>query len=106
MTARAELVEVLREPSVADIPDSALLRRVMMFAVRYHKGRVPFWSTVGEITSLGSGYSTQLCRRFGLDPHAVTKKEVRASREQSRTRTHGPALLAQMEGEENEQGQQ
>lgn len=53
--------------SVDDIPDAQLLERAVKSA-RPKRGRVPRWSAVGDAFALGSTYSIQLCRRFGIDP--------------------------------------
>ncbi len=57
-------------PSVADIPDEELIRRVVKSArVKGRRGyKHPRWAAVAEVFQLGSGYSAQLCRRFGLNP--------------------------------------
>lgn len=52
---------------VNDIPDEQLLSRAVRNA-RPRKGRVPRWSAVADAFALGSTFSIQLCRRFGLDP--------------------------------------
>jgi hypothetical protein len=71
---RAELLRVaadgarMPERSVADIPDAELLRRVVRSVVRNRPRRKEFaWAAVSEAFGLGSTYSAQLCRRFGLD---------------------------------------
>ena len=57
------------ERSVADIPDAELLRRAVESAVRRRPRRQEFaWDAVSEAFGLGSTYSAQLLRRFGLDP--------------------------------------
>lgn len=53
--------------TVADIADAELLRR----AVRHlapRSRRQPAWARIMDVFGLGSTYSHQLCRRFGLDP--------------------------------------
>lgn len=55
-----------QEPSVNDIPDVELLARVVRSKGRGRKG--PHWARVSRLFSLGSTYSAQLCRRFGVDP--------------------------------------
>jgi hypothetical protein len=57
------------EASVNDIPDNELLGR----AVRNCRDRLagkksPRWVAVSDTFVLGSTYSRQLCRRFGVDP--------------------------------------
>ncbi len=55
--------------SVADIPDADLLRRVVRSIAHNRPRRKEFaWAAVSEAFCLGSTYSMQLCRRFGLDP--------------------------------------
>ena len=55
--------------SVADIPDADLLRRVVRSIAHNRPRRKEFaWAAVSEAFGLGSTYSMQLCRRFGLDP--------------------------------------
>lgn len=57
------------EPSVNDIPDNELLGRAVRDCRRGRgRGRAPLWSVVSYRFALGSGYSAQLCRRYGLDP--------------------------------------
>lgn len=62
--------------SVNDIPDEELLRRV----VTNCRAGVPKSRThyrlvaVMETFALGSGYSMELCRRFGLDPDELVKR--------------------------------
>jgi hypothetical protein len=57
------------ERSVADIPDTELLGRVVRSVTRKRPRRQEFaWVAVMEAFGLGSTYSAQLCRRFGLDP--------------------------------------
>lgn len=67
----------MSEPSVHDIPDDTLLRRAVSSArVRNRrKGeKHERWTAVMDAFALGSGYSMQLCRRFGLDPFEVVKR--------------------------------
>lgn len=53
--------------TVADYPDEDLLRRaVCNLAPRAR--RQPAWARIGDVFALGSTYSKQLCRRFGIDP--------------------------------------
>lgn len=57
------------ERTVASIPDDDLLRRVVRHVVRSRPRRKEFaWAAVSDAFGLGSTYSAQLCRRFGLDP--------------------------------------
>jgi hypothetical protein len=59
---------------VNDIPDNDLLSRAVR-ECRRGRGRhkVYLWSKVSDRFALGSGYSMQLCRRFGLDPDEMVK---------------------------------
>jgi len=68
--------------TVADISDDQLLKRAVISArdptaPSHHKH--PRWVAVSQVFVLGSTYSHQLCRRFGLDPDELvsraTKKE-------------------------------
>ena len=57
--------------SVSSIPDADLLARAVKSArSRHYNKRVkhPRWVAVKDAFELGSGYSMELCRRFGLDP--------------------------------------
>ncbi len=57
--------------TVADIPDGKLLERAVKNcrAKSYRKGvKHERWVAVMETFGLGSGFSAQLCRRFGVDP--------------------------------------
>lgn len=55
--------------AVADIADSELVRRVVMnLRSPRHRRKVWLWTLVSEAFALGSTYSRQLCRRFGIDP--------------------------------------
>jgi hypothetical protein len=59
----------MTERTVASIPDDDLLRRAVKSATRKRRGRKEFaWSEVSNVFSLGSTFSMQLCRRFGIDP--------------------------------------
>lgn len=61
----------LTPPSVADIADSELLRRAVRNANPNQRGKGPHWIAVSDTFVLGSTYSRQLCRRFGVDPDGV-----------------------------------
>ncbi len=62
------------EQSVNDIPDNELLGRAVRNA-RGRTGRInPRWHGVADTFGLGSTYSRQLCRRFGLDPDERVKR--------------------------------
>lgn len=61
--------------TVADIPDSNLLERAVRSArPRRGRGPQPRWVVVAEAFALGSTYSRQLVRRFGLDPDEQVKR--------------------------------
>lgn len=53
--------------TVADISDEELLRRAVT-TVAKQRGRRFAWAKIMDVFMLGSTYSAQLCRRFGLDP--------------------------------------
>lgn len=55
-----------RKPSVADIPDVELLRRIV--GRKGYGRKQPRWVRVMNRFSLGSTYARQLCCRFGFDP--------------------------------------
>ena len=55
--------------SVNDISDSELLNRAVRNARANHStGKHPRWVGVSDMFALGSTYSRELCRRYGLDP--------------------------------------
>ena len=56
------------ERGVADIPDAELLRRVVWHVTRKPRREEFAWAAVMKAFGLGSTYSAQLCRRFGVDP--------------------------------------
>lgn len=59
------------EHTVDDIPDAKLLERAVRGARdrSCRKGeKHPRWVAVQDVFALGSTFSRQLCRRFGLDP--------------------------------------
>lgn len=63
--------------TVADIPDEELLRRAVgnCRGLLHRKGvKHPRWVAVQDAFGLGSGYSGQLCRRFGLDPDELVSR--------------------------------
>lgn len=68
--------ELKHAPSVNDVPDNELLQRVLRNLNKRGRSRekLPFWSIVGDKFGLGSGYASQLCRRFGLDPDEIVKR--------------------------------
>lgn len=55
---------------VNDIPDAELLGRAVRSGIRSRKegSGVPRWERVSRLFALGSTFSQQLCRRYGLDP--------------------------------------
>ncbi len=58
-----------RDSTVACIADDELLRRVVRHVARSRRRRKGFaWAAVSDAFALGSTFSAQLCRRFGLDP--------------------------------------
>lgn len=63
---------------VNDIPDNELLGRIMRNAghssSRGRRRKVPRWIIIADLTTLGSTYSQQLCRRFGLDPDEMVRR--------------------------------
>lgn len=64
-------------PGVHDIPDRELLRRAVNAARsdQFRKGsKHPRWVAIKEVFQLGSTYSWQLCRRFGLDGDEEVKR--------------------------------
>ncbi len=60
---------------VNDIPDAELLGRVVR-SLRA-KADYPRWTAISHAFALGSTYSAQLCRRFGVDPNEVRPKRKR-----------------------------
>lgn len=68
------MAEEKHTSTVYDIPDVELLKRAVRNCRRGRgRGKVVLWSIVSERFSLGSTYSLQLCRRFGLDPEEMVK---------------------------------
>ncbi len=61
-------------PSVNDIPDNELLGRAVRNCRSRMSGKVQRWIGVSEVFALGSTYSAQLCRRFGVDPAELVGK--------------------------------
>ena len=53
--------------TVAYIPDDELLRRAVRGVVSKRRSG-PAWAAISQTFALGSTYSAQLCRRFGIDP--------------------------------------
>lgn len=64
---RSEIVSV-RSGTVADIPDTELLRRVVETARLPSRHPHTRATAVKYVFLLGSTFAAQLCRRFGLDP--------------------------------------
>lgn len=61
--------------SVNDISDNDLLSRaVKNCRAKNGRGYQPRWVAVSDTFGLGSTYSWQLCRRFGLDPDEKVKR--------------------------------
>lgn len=59
---------------VADIGDDKLLSRAVRECRRGRgRAKVYLWSKVSDRFALGSTYSMELCRRFGLDPDEMVK---------------------------------
>ncbi len=76
------------ERTVASIPDAELLRRVVRSVARNRPRRKEFaWAAVSEAFGLGSTYSMQLCRRFGLDPGTGAEAETPNADLSGRTRS-------------------
>jgi hypothetical protein len=76
-TVEAAEIAKLAETSVNDIADSELVRRVVAAAAQAcikRTGGIPLWSKVGQLFCLGSGYSAQLCRRYGYDPQLMVRR--------------------------------
>lgn len=61
---------------VNDIPDDELLGRVLRYLQKRGRSRekLPLWSIVSTKFALGSGYASQLCRRFGLNPDEIVRR--------------------------------
>ena len=63
--------------SLDSITDEALLKRGVENARsnKYNKRiKHPRWVAVMDLFVLGSGYSHELCRRFGLDPDELVAR--------------------------------
>lgn len=59
---------------VNDIPDNELVGRALKSLRRRRgRGRQPLWANVADAFALGSTYSQQLCRKYGLDPDEMVK---------------------------------
>ena len=66
----------MREGTVHDIPDEKLLERAVKGA-RPWRVDGPRWTAISDTFGLGSTYSRQLCRRFGLDPEQQVSRPAR-----------------------------
>jgi hypothetical protein len=67
--------ETIRHGSVNDITDEELLRRAMRTCrPAGARIRAPRWVAVMDTFLLGSTYSHQLCRRFGVDPDELVRR--------------------------------
>jgi hypothetical protein len=61
--------------SVNDIKDEELLGRAVRECRRGRgRAKIVLWSKVKDRFALGSGYSMELCRRYGLDPDEMVKE--------------------------------
>ena len=64
----------MREHTVNDIPDEDLLGRAARECRRGRgRGKVLLWSKVADRFALGSTFSIELCRRYGIDPDEMVK---------------------------------
>lgn len=78
--------KVRADRSVASITDDELLRRVVRHVVRTRSRRKEFaWAAVSEAFALGSTFSMQLCRRFGLNPDSGAEAKTPNARVQPPT---------------------
>ena len=59
---------------VNDIPDEELLSRAVRNCRGRTAGKHPRWTAVSDTFVLGSTYSAQLCRRYGLDPEELVSR--------------------------------
>lgn len=65
--------------TVDSIPDAKLLERAVRGARDHtapNRHKHPRWVAVSQIFALGSGFSHQLCRRFGLDPDEMVSRDT------------------------------
>jgi hypothetical protein len=53
--------------------DELIARAVVYGSLEAWEAGSPRWSAVGNIFTTGSGYSADLCRRYGVDPNEVKK---------------------------------
>jgi hypothetical protein len=57
---------------VSEYSDADLVERAVRNArVRRIGSREPRWAAVSDAFAMGSTYSAELCRRFGLDPNEM-----------------------------------
>lgn len=56
------------QPTVNDIGDDNLLRRVVRSGRRVKTGGEPRWVRITRLFGLGSTFAHQLCRRYEVDP--------------------------------------
>lgn len=57
------------------ISDAELLERAVLYArARRGRGAHSRWTCIADTFALGSTYSRDLCRRFGLDPDEKVKQ--------------------------------
>lgn len=62
------------DADVNEIPDADLLGRAVRDCRRgVGRAKLPLWSLVSDRFSLGSTFSIQLCRRYGLNPDEMVK---------------------------------
>lgn len=65
----------LTQRTVADIPDEELLRRVVLNLANQGTAIARHWVKVKDAFGLGSTFSAQLCRRFGVDPDSCRRDD-------------------------------
>lgn len=64
---------MIGESTVDSITDAEFLKRAIAHAMRNRKKGDPAWVAVSKTFALGSTFSAQLCRRFGIDPDMVKR---------------------------------
>jgi len=80
------------ERTVESIPDADLLRRVVKHVARNRPRRQEFaWAAVSEAFALGSTFSMQLCRRFGLNPDTGADAKPNTERSGAERPTGAPS---------------
>jgi hypothetical protein len=67
-------IVVDRTSTVSSIPDDELLRRAVMSDRAVKSGGRYRWNAIMERFQLGSTYSQQLCKRFGVDPDEMVRR--------------------------------